>query len=204
MRQISSTSRSTSGSQASGQDGSLLSTFAGEGYQNILEKANTVPFKKVFRLYGIRIDEVNRKITCPFKSHKGGRESTASFYFYPETNSYCCYGCRQGSSPVDFVANMDRISTGKAAQKILDNFSSDVDEDLILGGDSFSEKIKIMMRYSDAVRDFRLVFSDEKSYDFIEDNCKTFDKINKKFDLSNEALDVVVSKLIKNISEYTP
>lgn len=204
MREISNTTRSFSDSQTSREDRDLTASFTGEGYQNIIEKANTVSIKKIFKMYGIRLDEINRKTRCPFKSHKGGHESTASFYFYPDTNTYCCYGCRQGSSPVDFVLNMDRCNKIKAAQKILKNFSSDIDEDLIIEKEDFHEKMKIMMQYSDAVREFRNNFSDENAFNFIEKNCLIFDKINNRYDLTNDALKIVVIKLINAISKYTP
>lgn len=204
MREISNTTRSISDSQASREAGDFTAAYAGEGYQNIIERANTVPLKKIFKLYGLRLDEMNRKATCPFKSHKGGRESTASFYYYPETNTYCCYGCRQGSSPVDFIINMDRCNKIKAAQKILEHFSSDTDEELILGKEDFSEKLKIMIEYSNAVRNFRINFNDDKSFEFIENNCLIFDTINKRHDLTNEALKLVVSKLTDAINKYIP
>lgn len=204
MREISNTIRSISDSQASGEIRDFTSSYAGEGYQNIIEKANTVSLKKIFKTYGLRLDEINRKTTCPFKSHKGGRETTASFYYYPDTNSYCCYGCRQGSSPVDFVVHMDGCHKTKAAHKILQNFYSDIDNDLILEKEDFSEKMKIMMDYANAIRNFRLTYSDESSYDFIENNCKIFDTINSKHDLTNEALQLVVSKLVDAISKYHP
>ena len=204
MREISNNPRSISGSQAPGSPGDFTSSYAGEGYQDLIQKANTISLKKIFKMYGVRLDEINRKTTCPFRSHKGGHESTASFYYYPDTNTYCCYGCRQGSTSVDFVANMDRCHKSKAAHKILEKFKADVDEDLILHKEDFSEKMSIMMEYADAVRNFRLQFSDDKAFDFIENNCHIYDTINKKHDLTNEALRLVVNQLIQAINNYIP
>src|SRR5437016_1222250 len=76
-------------------------------FKELIAKANSVRLIRIFGFYGIRIDEQNKKIICPFKSHSNGKESTPSFVYYPQTNTYCCYGCKQGSTPVDFVANMD-------------------------------------------------------------------------------------------------
>ena len=204
MRQISNTTRSNSSSQTSGQTGSFTDSYAGEGYQNIVEIANTVSLNKIFKLYGIQLDELNRKTTCPFKSHKGGREHTASFYYYPDTNTYCCFGCRQGSTCVDFVANMEKCDRIKAAKKILEKFQVNLDQEIPSNKEDIQEKIHIMMQYSDVVRNFRKQFSDEKSFYFIEDNCSTFDAINKKHDLNNEALKLVVDKLIYAINNYIP
>jgi len=204
MRNLPNTARSISDGKTSGEVGDFTTPFAGEGYQNIIEQANSVSIKKIFYMYGLRLDENNRKTTCPFKSHKGGRETTASFYFYPDTNTYFCYGCRQGSKPVDFVLNMDRCTKIKAAQKILENFHSDSDDNVILDIEDFSERMEIMMSYSNTVRNFHLNFSDEKSFCFIEENCKVFDKLNNKHDLSNDALRSMISQLIAAINNYNP
>lgn len=202
MRQLPNTTGSISDSEIPGETGDSTTPFAREGYQNIIEKANTIPFTKVFKMYGIKADEMNKKIICPFKSHKGGRENSASFLYYPDTNTYHCFGCKQGRTPVDFVMLMDRCHKNKAAQKLLDNFSSDVDDDLILSKESFSERMEIMMEFANVVRDFHLSFSDDKSFKFIEENCLTYDAINNKHDLNNEALKSAVSTLISFIKKY--
>lgn len=202
MRQISSTARPLSSSQASGEDRNDTATFAREGYQNIVEQANSISIKKIFAMYGLRLDESSRKTTCPFKSHKGGRESTASFYYYPDTNTYFCYGCRQGSQPTDFVMYMDSCNKVAAAKKILEHFYSDAEDICQIDRQDFSEKMEIMLQYSSAVRSFHLNHTDEKSFFFIEEVCKAFDTINKKHDLSNDALKSVVSQLTDTINNY--
>lgn len=48
---------------------------------------------------------------CPFHNEK-----TPSFYVYPETNSYFCFGCNAGGSAIDFVKqiqNLDFIESVK-------------------------------------------------------------------------------------------
>ncbi len=204
MRQISSTARSISFSETPGQTGDIAAAFAGEGYKGIIDKANSISLLKLFKLYNVRLDESNRKTTCPFKSHKGGRESTASFYYYPQTNTYHCYGCRQGNTPVDFVINMDNCSLTSATNKIIDHFNSDLDENFSYEKEDFEEKMNIMMLYSNEVRNFKINFTDEKSFNFIEENCKIFDKINEKYDLNVESLNSVVYQLIDNIKKYKP
>lgn len=203
MRNVSSTDGSISYGETSWEAGGSPAVIAREKYQNLISKANTVPIQKVFRLYGIKVDEINRKITCPFKTHKGGRESTASFYWYPATNSYCCYGCRQGSHAVDFVHYMEGLTKIKAAQKILDKFSSEIDENLIIDHDDLLETLQIISLFSNYVRDFRNSFSDEKSISFIEDKCQIYDKITEKHQLNNEGLKSVVNQLIETINQYS-
>ena len=46
----------------------------------------------------------NFKGLCPFHSEK-----TASFYVYPQTSSYYCYGCKASGSVIDFVMEMENI-----------------------------------------------------------------------------------------------
>ena len=42
---------------------------------------------------------------CPFHSEK-----TPSFYVYPDTQSFYCFGCGAGGSAVSFMQKMDNIS----------------------------------------------------------------------------------------------
>jgi hypothetical protein len=202
MREISNTNGSISDGKTSGENRDFTAPFAGEGYQNIVEQANSVSIKKIFNVYGVRLDELNRKTTCPFKSHKGGRESTASFYYYPDTNTYFCYGCRQGSKPTDFVMHMDRSNKITAAKKILENFYSNDDGVYNLDNQNFSERLEILMEFSNAVRNFHINFTDEESFYFIEEKCRVFDTINLKHDLNNDALKSVVIQLVEIINNY--
>jgi hypothetical protein len=203
MRNISNTTGSISYGETSWEAGDTPASVAREKYQDLINKANSVPIQQVFKLYGIKLDEINRKTTCPFKSHKGGRESTASFYWYPNTNTYCCYGCRQGSHPVDFVQYMDGTTKTKAAQKILDKLSSEIDDNAIVEHDNFSETMQIIISFSNHVREFRNNFSDEKSIAFIEDKCQIYDKITEKHQLNNDGLKSLVIQLIQTISQYS-
>jgi DNA primase len=203
MRELSSTSGSFSYGETSWEAGDSSDSSERSKYQDLINKANAVPILKVFQLYNLKIDDINRKITCPFKSHKGGRESTASFYYYPHTNTYWCYGCKQGSHPVDFVMNMEGSTRVKSAKKILERLNSEVDQDLFLDKSDFNETLQIMLKFSNLVREFRINFNDEKSFKFIEENCKLYDNITSKHNLNNEALRLVVDKLSENINKYS-
>jgi DNA primase len=208
MRPISSSTGSDSSSQTPGETGDIAASFTGKDYyQDLISRANTVPLIRVFKHYGIRVDEYNRKITCPFKSHKGGRESTPSFYYYPDTNSFCCYGCGMGNKYAhgcEFVAYMEGISRVKAADKILKLFSADVDDDAgVLNKNDFSERLEIMMDFSNSVRDFRQSHSDEESQKFIEDMCWVYDQHNLKHDHTNDALRRIVEQIKEKITSYT-
>jgi DNA primase len=202
MRNVSSTSGPINYGETSWEAGDIADFDERDKHQNLIKKANSVAILKIFKMYNIKIDDINRKIVCPFRSHKGGRESTASFYYYPNTNTYWCYGCKQGAHPVDFVMNMDGCTRTKAAQKIIEQLSIDFDNLEIITQDDFFETLKIMVKFSDYVRNFRMNFSDEKSFDFIEKHCKIFDDLTQKHQLNNNALEVVVDKLIQAIEKY--
>jgi len=201
MRKISGRPGSDSNGETQWEDGHSSAPYAREGYETLIEKANTVALKKIFKSYGVHLDEINKKTICPFKSHKGGRENTASFYFYPETNTYCCFGCRQGARPVDFVSYIEGISRSRAAEKIIKNFQKDVCENYSINFDNFNDRISILMDYSNAVRDFRLNNNEIDDFNFIEKLSSEFDKMNEKYNLTNDALKLVVSKLIEKINK---
>lgn len=209
MRDLPDSTRSSSDSTQSGETGDVAEAFTGKDfYQDLIDRANTVPLTRLFKLYGVRVDEHNTKTTCPFKHHKGGRENTPSFYYYPHTNSFCCYGCHTGhkhAHGVEFVAAYEGIKRMAAAYKILDQFGSEVDEDNILTREDFSEQLEIMVSLSDTIREFRQKHTDAAAFDFIEDKCRVYDDLNSKFKkLDNSALRRIVEEIKEEISSYTP
>jgi DNA primase len=203
MCNISNSTGPDSNSETSWEDGDISTPFAGKTfYKDLIHRADKTPIIKVFKHYGLRLDENNRKIICPIPSHKGGRESTASFWYYPQTNTFWCFGCKTGVGCCDFVASMDKITKVSAAFKILELFSSDVPEEVETYQQDFSERFEIMLDFSNTIRDFRQSHFDQKSFDFIENICKVYDAINLKHELNNEALRSVVNKLKTRINSY--
>ena len=79
--------------------------------KNIFAKANSSNLLNIFNYYNIDIDSYNNKIICPF--HKNGQEQSASFYYYPSTNSFHCFGCKVSGQAVDFVSLYEDISVKK-------------------------------------------------------------------------------------------
>jgi DNA primase len=176
--------------------------------QDLISKANTVSLIRIFKYYNLRINEFQKSVTCPFKSHQGGRERTPSFSYYPHTNSFHCYGCKIGheyAHGCEFVAAMDGISREKAALKILELFRDDVDENEVFDTPNFSEQLEIMLEFSNAVRDFRQSYLDEKSVKYIEGMCLVYDDLNlRSKPLNNEALRRIVEHFKLKISSYKP
>lgn len=169
--------------------------------RDIIASANKVSLLDIFNYYGIKIDEINCKITCPIPSHKSGRESTASFLFYPETNSFHCFGCKAGARAVNFVAAMDKTNNFTAAKKILtlfnSNFAVEFDED-----NNFIDIFDLECEFATMIREFRQYHFDEHSFKFIENICYTFDKLMSKHKLGIEAIQSILNSLKKEILKY--
>jgi hypothetical protein len=206
MFSISNRTGSIDPSPSSWETGNPTAPSGQEDREDLIFQANTVPLLKIMRHYGIRLDEVRSKVRCPFKSHMGGKENTASFWFYPENNSFYCFGCGKGGKHahgVKFVAWMDDISEYLAATRILRDFAGDVDESLILDDASdFSERLKIMMEFSNSVREFRKQHSDPLADQFIDEICQVYDQLNLKHTLNNEALNMIVEQLKEKMQGY--
>jgi hypothetical protein len=203
MRNVPDSTGSDGYGETPGEAGNSSASSPGKAfYQELISRANTVPITRVFKHYGLRLDEHNRKIICPIPSHKGGRENSASFYYYPQTNTFWCFGCKTGIHCCDLVAAMDSISKAKAAFKLLEWFADDVDEDGILDNSSFSERLEIMIDFSNAVRDFRATAIDQKSIEYIEHVCSVYDRINLKLKLDNEGLRRLVEEIKQDIKSH--
>lgn len=202
MRDVPNTSRSNSVGETSGQDRDLTSAFTGKDeYQEIVKKAETYPLVKVFKKYNINIDNFNRKSVCPFPSHKGGKESTASFYFYPETNTFWCFGCKVGRSSVDFVSKIENLNKIQAALKIIKNSDNDFEfsgtfQDL---QDDYAEKNKIHFSFSKKMKE--IIHSNPSSLEEIEKIYYVFDKMNSKYELELSALKLLVERLTPKIEK---
>jgi len=206
MCPISNTTRSNSDSSTPGETGSVAAAFAGKDYyQELIRKSNTVPLVKIFKHYNVRLDTHYKKTTCPFRSHSGGRERTPSFYFYPETNSFNCYGCNIGGPGWKFVMQMENCTKVQAAYKILQMFGDDVDEDAMYDTPDFEERLAIMMDFSGAVREFHQTYPTKEARVYVEQACKKFDTLaTQKKSNNNEALRRIVEQLKHYISLYKP
>lgn len=206
MRDLQSTTGSFGYGETSWTTGDVAKTATGKAAeQDLIAKANSVPLFRVLRYYNVKVtpSHVNSTI-CPFKHHKGGKERTGSFYFYPETNSFYCHGCKTGGMhrhAVAFVAAQEGITFVKSAQKIISLFNDDVDPFAEFSdGPNLPEQLEIMMDFSTTVREFRKNYLDDESQYFIENVCAAYDKLNSRHDMDNEALRELISKLKDQIN----
>lgn len=205
MRDLSSTTGSFSYGETSWTTGDVTKTSEGKAdEQDLIAKANSVPLLRVLRYYNVKVNpsHVNSTI-CPFKHHKGGRERTGSFYFYPETNSFYCHGCKTGGMhrhAVAFIAAYEGITFVKAAHKIIGLFSDDIDPSAEFSDErNLPEQLEIMMDFSNSVREFRKNHLDDESQYFIENACAAYDELNSKHDMDNDSLRVLILKLKEQI-----
>lgn len=207
MQSFSNTNRSDGEGDESGEvDASQQATSGKQYYKDLIKKANSVPLKALFKLYSIKVDEHNKSsIICPFPNHKGknygGRERSPSFYYYPDTNSFFCFGCNIGGKDIGkaamFVSNMDNTSLVNAAYKVLDLFDSENDDthsDIV--DIDHNERLEILMEFANCIRDFlQENLDDPQAIIYIENISRVFDRHYSKRDLDNKRLRFIISKL---------
>lgn len=207
MRKLSSTTGPISYGETSWDCRDITETTSGKIIvKELIAKANSVPLSRVLRYYKILCNELHNNATCPFKTHKGGLERTGSFYFYPETNSFYCFGCKIGGKSkhaVELVSAIEGITSHAAAKKIISLFNSDIGS-CIDYDDNFnvSEQLEIMMDFSNIVREFRNLYLDPSSQEFIEKRCEVYDMLNLKHDMNIETLQYVIDQLKEQIKIY--
>ena len=74
-----------------------------------------VPLKRKGRLLGG---------LCPFHNEK-----TPSFYVYPETQSYYCFGCGNGGDAITFIKNIENLDYVEAVKFLCDKCGMSLPED---------------------------------------------------------------------------
>lgn len=84
----------------------------------VLDKVNMIDIISKYKLDFTESSSGNftHKMKCPLPIHLDGQERTASFYFNEE--SWHCFGCNGGSSPIDFICYYEGIPYYKAVEKI--------------------------------------------------------------------------------------
>lgn len=145
--------------------------------ENIVLKINSNNILNIFRVYGLKIDKYSKKIICPFPSHSNGMEKTPSFFYYPETNSFYCYGCGKGGGVLDFICSIENISKQNAIDKALEYLSID-DCDCNYKTNDYEEIEELNIYFSNLIRE--KIHSNSKELSEIENVCKDFDRLKPK------------------------
>lgn len=100
--------------------------------------------------------------------------------------------------------HMERCTKVQAAYKILQLFGADVDDDNIYDPEDLAERLKIMMDFSNTVREFYQTYPSEEAGVYVEQACKKLDTLQLKKRLNNEALSRTVEQLKEYITAYKP
>lgn len=193
MHTLPSASGCTDYREEGGSPGSPSNTLERRQHNaELIAKANTVSLPEVMHKYGFHIDGNNRKITCPFKFHSNGNERTSSFWYYPDTNSFYCFGCKSSRSPTDFVALYENIARCKAATKIIEAFGSEVSDDWEVSFNS-QEQQEIVVAFCDSIR--TVITDNPNALEQIEAITEAFDMLNEKYQLDIEGTKKLISKM---------
>lgn len=183
------------------------SLFSKDFYQDVIDLADTIPLLKIFDRYKVTCNERQFFIKCPFKSHKGGREHTASFQYFHKTNSFYCHGCHIGgpfAHATHFVAAMEGVQLIRSANKIIEVFANELgnvgDDGLI--SEDYGERLELMLDFSKTVREFYETYPDDEARVYVDGVCELFDKLNLKLKPDNSALRKIIEQSKEYISQY--
>jgi hypothetical protein len=169
----------------------------------LINQANTIDLLLIFKSYNLNIDTYSRKAQCQFLFHKSGAENSASFYYYKDTNSFYCFGCKHGGSSTDFVSLIDGITKTEAAEKLLKKFASDPNFDGAEVSKNFITRQELYLDFSNMIREFIYAnLNDELSLGYAEKISLVFDTINQKHSLDNDGLLSLIDKLKIKLGQY--
>lgn len=174
----------------------------GDGFEAITDsqklelRAKTIPIIEIMKRYRLQVSYENRKICCPFKNHKSGRESSGSFVVYPETNTFWCFGCKTGRTAIDFVMNMENISKQNAIYKIVSNYKGSTSE--FVSDPDYKDKFNLTLSLSNYVRE--KISHQPDMINEIEDILCVFDKIVNEHKLTIDGVEKVVNTIKSKIN----
>lgn len=103
----------------------------------ILQAANEiVSLSSVLTKYGIKFEHQNEawsnKISCPFSSHKAGREKTGSFNYNFKQDLFHCFGCGKSGRAVEFLAFKKGVDKYIIAQQIIKDAGGYIPKNIII------------------------------------------------------------------------
>jgi len=175
--------------------------WAHEESWETLRRANAVDLSAVLKQFGIIVDEYNKKAHCPFPFHQ--HERTASFFYYKNTNSFHCFGCKSDGGPVEFISLMNNISREEAADKIIERFEINSSATITERSEDFQQRHNLILEFSTLIRTFILKnISDVAAIEHAEKVCLIFDTINSKHSLDNDGIKSLISKLKIKLAQY--
>jgi hypothetical protein len=165
------------------------------GWQSI-RLANTVSIVNIFQHYDIHLDQHTKKVCCPLPLHN---ERSPSFYYYPNTNSFFCFGCKQGGGSVELVAQMNGCEKDIAARHILSQFESEVKAGEISECDDYKERQLLLIKFATIIHSYIHEYVNEEAFDRAEKITYIFDELNNRNNISNEGLVQLIEKLERKL-----
>jgi len=166
----------------------------------LIKKANSVNILSIFKKCSLKIDEYAKKAHCPFPHHN---DKSASFYYYKDTNSFYCFGCKSGGGPVEFVSLIGSIDKREAAEKIVSKFEADINLELSCDTKDFAARQQMFLEFSTLIRNFIHSNSDDDAaIHYCEKLSLIFDTINIKHNIDNEGLKSLIAKLKIKLGQY--
>ena len=173
---------------------------SGDGYQGdtgLIAQGQTVDLSAVFQHYGIHLNRYCRSISCPFSSHQ---DRSPSFYFYPDTNSFYCFGCKKSGGPVQFVSLFRHVSREEAARQLLNNFEfEEIDS---FGLSESREREDLHLKFSAIVRNFHQKHRGEEAFQMAEKMTRIFDDACRRNSLEIEGLRRIIQRLEEMLTAY--
>lgn len=187
------TDRSDSRSNTSGEGWNIEPNNGTKLSKEQIKLANSIPILTLLQLYGLSVNSETKHILCPFSSrHRGGQDKSPSFTIYTNTNSFWCFGCQTGTSPIDFVSNIENIGFIAAYNKIV-SLNSNSSVDFTHTAIDFNKRTEIMMKFSSFIRN-QMAYGNTSN---VEEICQIFDTLCAKYRkiLTNEMLTSIITKL---------
>ncbi|MCZ2224479.1 MAG: hypothetical protein LC122_12720 [Chitinophagales bacterium] len=165
-----------------------------DDFNHKVEIAKRYPLLELFKKYNLNINKFNNKITCPFPFHKNGREKTSSFFYYDSTNTYWCFGCKSGSTPIDFVKNIESIPFNIALNKLINLSGNYKAKPIIVSNDNYKLYTEKSIEFANYIR--KLLKNDDTKI-LGEEVQLTFDTLNKKYEMDENKIIFLIEKLME-------
>lgn len=90
-----------------------IQTISGNKWQDAQQQLDMLDIVEVVSRYA-EVENPKRLIRCPIHNDK-----TPSFKIYQKTNSFYCFGCKQGGAPINLIMLMEGLSFKEALKSII-------------------------------------------------------------------------------------
>jgi DNA primase len=171
-----------------------------DALKDLIARANSANLLEIFTRYDIPIDGYGgKKCCCPLPNHD---DNSPSFYYYTDTNSFFCFGCKMAGRAVRFVSLMENVSNEEAADKIIQGYETNPNV-VSNNGREHREKQKLMLEFSSIIRSFLQSNRDDpQALEYADRIAKGFDTITGRNEIQNDGIRKVIDKLKDKLGEY--